>query len=87
MFPYLLFISLTALAGGVMNIWKKFGIPAFTPVLLNAADDRVTVGCTALRAADPRAGLGRGRWRAATGLAVAALQAGHVPAAGFSLPR
>ncbi|MBS0314092.1 MAG: murein biosynthesis integral membrane protein MurJ [Proteobacteria bacterium] len=37
MFPYLLFISLTALAGGVMNIWKKFGIPAFTPVLLNAA--------------------------------------------------
>ena len=36
MFPYLMFISLTALAGGVMNIWKKFGIPAFTPVLLNA---------------------------------------------------
>lgn len=37
MFPYLMFISLTALAGGVMNIWKQFGIPAFTPVLLNAA--------------------------------------------------
>jgi putative peptidoglycan lipid II flippase len=36
MFPYLMFISLTALAGGVMNIWKKFAIPAFTPVLLNA---------------------------------------------------
>jgi len=36
MFPYLLFISLTALAGGVMNIWKRFAIPAFTPVLLNA---------------------------------------------------
>ena len=35
MFPYLLFISLTALAGGVMNIWQKFAIPAFTPVLLN----------------------------------------------------
>ena len=35
MFPYLIFISLTALAGGVMNIWKKFAIPAFTPVLLN----------------------------------------------------
>ena len=35
MFPYLLFISLTALAGGVMNIWKQFAIPAFTPVLLN----------------------------------------------------
>jgi putative peptidoglycan lipid II flippase len=35
MFPYLLFISMTALAGGVMNIWRKFAIPAFTPVLLN----------------------------------------------------
>jgi putative peptidoglycan lipid II flippase len=35
MFPYLLFISLTALAGGVMNIWRKFAIPAFAPVLLN----------------------------------------------------
>jgi putative peptidoglycan lipid II flippase len=35
MFPYLIFISLTALAGGVMNVYKKFAIPAFTPVLLN----------------------------------------------------
>jgi putative peptidoglycan lipid II flippase len=35
MFPYLIFISLTALAGGVMNVWKKFAIPAFAPVLLN----------------------------------------------------
>lgn len=35
MFPYLLFISLTALAGGVMNVWRKFAIPAFAPVLLN----------------------------------------------------
>lgn len=35
MFPYLLFISLTALAGGVMNVYKKFAIPAFAPVLLN----------------------------------------------------
>ncbi len=35
MFPYLIFISLTALAGGVMNVWRKFAIPAFTPLLLN----------------------------------------------------
>ncbi len=35
MFPYLIFISLTALAGGAMNVWKKFAVPAFTPVLLN----------------------------------------------------
>ncbi len=37
MFPYLIFISLTALAGGVMNVWRKFAIPAFTPVLLNVS--------------------------------------------------
>jgi putative peptidoglycan lipid II flippase len=34
-FPYLLFISLTALAGGILNTFGRFGIPAFTPVLLN----------------------------------------------------
>lgn len=34
-FPYLLFISLTAFAGGVLNVHGRFGVPAFTPVLLN----------------------------------------------------
>ena len=34
-FPYLLFISLPALAGGVLNSCGKFAIPALTPVLLN----------------------------------------------------
>lgn len=34
-FPYLLFISLTAFAGGVLNTYGRFGVPAFTPVLLN----------------------------------------------------
>ncbi len=34
-FPYLLFISLTAFAGGVLNAHNRFAIPAFTPVLLN----------------------------------------------------
>ncbi|MEJ2509722.1 MAG: murein biosynthesis integral membrane protein MurJ [Gammaproteobacteria bacterium] len=34
-FPYLLFISLTALAGGVLNSYGRFAVPAFTPVLLN----------------------------------------------------
>lgn len=34
-FPYLLFISLTALAGGILNTYERFGVPAFTPVLLN----------------------------------------------------
>jgi len=34
-FPYLLFISLTGLAGGVLNTYRQFAVPAFTPVLLN----------------------------------------------------
>lgn len=34
-FPYLVFISLTALAGGIFNTYRKFAVPAFTPVLLN----------------------------------------------------
>ena len=36
-FPYILFISLTALAGGVLNTYSRFSLPAFTPVLLNVA--------------------------------------------------
>ena len=36
-FPYILFMSLVALAGGVLNTWSRFAIPAFTPVLLNIA--------------------------------------------------
>lgn len=35
MFPYLLFISLVALASGVLNTYGKFAVPAFTPILLN----------------------------------------------------
>ncbi|HJT08755.1 MAG TPA: murein biosynthesis integral membrane protein MurJ, partial [Stellaceae bacterium] len=35
MFPYLLFISLTALQGGVLNSIERFAATAFTPVLLN----------------------------------------------------
>ena len=34
-FPYILFMSLVALAGGVLNTWSRFALPAFTPVLLN----------------------------------------------------
>jgi putative peptidoglycan lipid II flippase len=34
-FPYLFFISLTAFAGGILNTYGKFGVPAFTPVFLN----------------------------------------------------
>ena len=34
-FPYLLFVSLTAFAGAILNTYGKFAVPAFTPVILN----------------------------------------------------
>jgi len=34
-FPYIFFIALTAFAGGILNSYNKFAVPAFTPVLLN----------------------------------------------------
>jgi putative peptidoglycan lipid II flippase len=40
-FPYILFISMTAMAGGILNTWKRFAVPAFTPVLLNLS----MIGC------------------------------------------
>lgn len=36
-FPYLAFISMTALAAGVLNSYGRFAIPALTPVLHNLA--------------------------------------------------
>lgn len=36
-FPYLLFISLTALFGSVLNVCGRFAVPAITPLLLNLA--------------------------------------------------
>ena len=35
MFPYIGFMSLVALGAGVLNTYKRFAVPAFTPVLLN----------------------------------------------------
>lgn len=37
MFPYILCMSLVAFASGVLNTWRRFAVPAFTPVLLNIA--------------------------------------------------
>lgn len=37
MFPYIAFMSLVALAAGVLNTWKHFAVPAATPVLLNVS--------------------------------------------------
>ena len=40
-FPYILFISLVALAGGVLNTYGKFSVPAVTPAFLNLS----FIGC------------------------------------------
>ena len=37
MFPYIALISLVSLSAGVLNTWKRFAVPAATPVLLNLA--------------------------------------------------
>ena len=34
-FPFLLCVSLTALAAGALNSYQRFGLPAFTPIILN----------------------------------------------------
>ncbi|AFC86954.1 integral membrane protein MviN [Frateuria aurantia DSM 6220] len=34
-FPFLLFVSLTALAGGALNSYQRFAMPALVPVILN----------------------------------------------------
>ncbi|MDP2016670.1 murein biosynthesis integral membrane protein MurJ [Hydrogenophaga sp.] len=35
MFPYIAFMSFVALSAGILNTWKRFAVPAATPVLLN----------------------------------------------------
>ena len=37
MFPYIVCMSLVALASGVLNTWSRYAVPAFTPILLNLA--------------------------------------------------
>ncbi|NCA90553.1 MAG: murein biosynthesis integral membrane protein MurJ [Gammaproteobacteria bacterium] len=57
--PYLAFIVLAALAGAVLNLKERFGVPAFTPVLLNLA----IIGCAlwlAPRLSEPILALGWG---------------------------
>lgn len=36
-FPYLLFVSMASLAGGILNSYRQFAVPALSPVLLNLA--------------------------------------------------
>ncbi|MBV8501740.1 MAG: murein biosynthesis integral membrane protein MurJ [Paucibacter sp.] len=43
MFPYIGCMSLVALSAGILNTWRHFAVPAFTPVLLNVATIAVTL--------------------------------------------
>ncbi len=42
-FPYILFISLTALSAGILNTFNQFAVPAFTPTFLNLSLIAVTL--------------------------------------------
>ena len=35
--PYILLISLSSLAGAILNTWNRFSVPAFVPTLLNVS--------------------------------------------------
>jgi len=72
-FPYILFVSLTALAGSVLNSYRRFAVAAFTPVLLNV----VMIACAGWL--EPRLD------RPGLGLAAGVLVAGVVQL-GFQLP-
>ena len=42
MFPYIAFMSMVALSSGILNTYRRFAVPAATPVLLNIA----TIACS-----------------------------------------
>ncbi len=46
MFPYIICMSLVAFASGVLNTWRHFAVPAFTPVLLNLSMIGASIGLT-----------------------------------------
>lgn len=72
-FPYILLISLSSLAGAILNTWNRFSVPAFVPTLLNLAMIFLrAVPHAVLQSAGHGAGLGRaGRWFAATAVSTA----------------
>jgi murein biosynthesis integral membrane protein MurJ len=60
MFPTAL-ISMVSLAAGILNTWRRFAVPAATPVLLNVCVIAAAVGRAVVRDARHRALRGR-RW-------------------------
>ena len=87
-FPYIVFISLVSLAGGILNTWSRFAVPAITPTLLNVS----FIFCALVLAplfpsAGAGAGLGGARRRRAAACAAVALPRKNrhaaAPAPGF----
>lgn len=58
-FPYLFFITLTAVSGAILNTYGKFLVPAITPCLLNLSMIFACV-CIAPMVADPNTALALG---------------------------
>jgi putative peptidoglycan lipid II flippase len=54
-FPYLFFISLTSLAGAILNSHQRFALPALTPVLHNLAVIAAMLALAPLFAVPPQA--------------------------------
>ncbi|MDP4589750.1 MAG: murein biosynthesis integral membrane protein MurJ, partial [Burkholderiaceae bacterium] len=44
MFPYIICMSMVSLASGVLNTFKRFAVPAFTPILLNLSMIAASIG-------------------------------------------
>ena len=82
-FPYVLFISLTAMAGGMLNAIGRFALPAVTPVLLNLSLIAATLWL-APRLEEPAMALGIGVFVA--GIAQLLVQVPSLARAGL-LPR
>lgn len=59
-FPYCLLISLTALAGGILNTLRVFGLPASVPIFLNLAIIGAAVVAWWLELAQPAVALALG---------------------------
>ena len=49
-FPYVLFISLASMAGGILNSYQRFAIPALSPVLMNLSMIAAALGLVPLMA-------------------------------------
>jgi putative peptidoglycan lipid II flippase len=59
-FPYLFFVSLAALAMGILNCFHMFGLPAATPVLLNLSVIIFSIGVVWPHFKDPAVSLSVG---------------------------